>query len=175
MIEQVILGMLMESKMSGYDIKKTTEQTVGLYFTISYGSLYPALKRLVDSGMVIEEETNNSKNKKLYELTDSGRQSFLNWLREPLQANRREYLVKIFFYDYLDQESRMRNLQLYLHEQTAVLSRIEAVESIVNQELTQIPNKDDYYYRMSVMHYGLQFYRMELGWLQQLIEKRDFR
>lgn len=174
MVEQVILGMLMQGKMSGYDIKKTTEQTVGLYFTISYGSLYPALKRLVESDMVIEEETNNSKNKKLYELTEAGRQNFLSWLHEPLQSNRREYLVKIFFYDYLDQDTRVRNLQLFMHEQTAVLSRIEAVERIVAQELTQIPNKDDYYYRMSVMHYGLQFYRMELDWLKQLIEKRDF-
>ncbi|RJE88502.1 PadR family transcriptional regulator [Paenibacillus sp. 1011MAR3C5] len=174
MVEQVILGMLMQGKMSGYDIKKTTEQTVGLYFTISYGSLYPALKRLVEGGMVTEEETNNSKNKKLYELTEAGRQSFLSWLREPLQSNRREYLVKIFFYDYLEQDTRVRNLGLFMHEQTAVLSRIEAVERIVGQELTQIPNKDDYYYRMSVMHYGLQFYRMELEWLKQLIEKREF-
>lgn len=64
MIELVILGMLIEGKMSGYDIKKVTEQTVGIFYKMSYGSLYPALKRLVQSEYVTEEETNDSKNKK---------------------------------------------------------------------------------------------------------------
>lgn len=174
MVEHVILGMLMEGRMSGYDIKKTTEQTVGLYYTISYGSLYPALKRLTKDGLIAEEETGNSKNKKIYQLTDAGREQFLEWLREPLQPTRREFLVKIFFYDYLDESTRISNLQVYRGEQQAVLAKIKAVESIVSRELSAAPNKDDYYYRVSVMHYGLQYYETELRWLDQLIEKRDF-
>ncbi|MCR2807898.1 PadR family transcriptional regulator [Paenibacillus soyae] len=174
MIDYICLGMLMQGKMSGYDIKKTVEQSVGLFFTISYGSLYPALKRLVEGGMLTEEETNNSKNKKLYQLTETGRGSFLQWLGEPLQSNRREYLLKIFFYDCLDPAIRKNNLENFLFELNRNIAQIGAVQQIVSGQLAQLENKDDYYYRVSVMHYGLRFYQMEKAWLEQIIEKRDY-
>lgn len=174
MIEQVVLGMLMQGQMSGYDIKKITEQSVGIFYKMSYGSLYPALKRLVELQWVTEEETNNSKNKKLYSNTDEGRKQFLLWLREPLQSNKREYLIKIFFYDYLDEATRTLNITMYQQSIQQIIAQIEAVQSIVTQELAELDNKDDYYYRVSVMHYGLHFYNMENEWLKKIIQKGEF-
>ncbi|NIK77962.1 DNA-binding PadR family transcriptional regulator [Paenibacillus castaneae] len=174
MIEQVVLGMLIQGQMSGYDIKKITEQSVGIFYKMSYGSLYPALKRLVESQWVTEEETNNSKNKKLYSITDEGRKQFLLWLREPLQSNKREYLIKIFFYDYLDEATRTLNITMYQQSIQQIIAQIEAVQSIVTQELAELDNKDDYYYRVSVMHYGLHFYNMENEWLKKIIQKGEF-
>lgn len=174
MIEFVTLGMLMQEKMSGYDIKKITEQTVGIFYKMSYGSLYPALKRLVKSNFITEEETNDSKNKKLYSITDQGRAHFMQWLREPLHSNKKEYLIKIFFYDYLDEPTKKLNLIAYQQDVLQHIAQIKAVESIVSKELEQLENKDQYYNRVSVMHYGMHFYTMENEWLKKLIEKEEF-
>lgn len=174
MIEHVTLGMLMQGQMSGYDIKKITEQSIGIFYKMSYGSLYPALKRLVDSHWVTEEETNNSKNKKLYAITDEGRKQFLIWLREPLQANKKEYLIKIFFYDYLDEQTRKQNLTMYQQALERNIAQMEAVQSIVSKELAGLENKDDYYYRVSVMHYGLDFFKMENEWFKKISDKGAF-
>ncbi|MFF2093407.1 PadR family transcriptional regulator [Paenibacillus sp. NPDC058174] len=174
MVETVSLGILMQGKMSGYDIKKIAEQSVSLFIKMSYGSLYPALKRLVSAGHLIEEETNDSKNKKLYAITEQGRSYFMNWLREPLQANKREHLLKLFFYDYLDESTRLQNLQAFQHTLRSGIAQMEAVQGIVSKELEQIPNKDDYYYRVSVMHYGLQFFRMEHDFFSKMIEKGEW-
>jgi len=174
MIELVTLGMLMQGRMSGYDIKKITEQTIGIFYKMSYGSLYPALKRLVTEGFVTEEETNDSKNKKLYTVTDIGRQHFLEWLREPLKSNKREYMVKIFFYDYLDEETKRRNLLDYQRSIERTLDRIKAVQTVVSQELDQMDRQDQYYYRISTMHYGLKFFQMENEWMKKIINKEDF-
>lgn len=171
MINYVILGILMESPMSGYDLKKVAEQTIGMFFKMSYGSLYPTLKALTKSGEITEQETLNSKNKKIYTLTDQGKASFVNWLAEPLQSNKKEYMVKIFFYDYLDQETRHTNLRVYQAQTYKKMMEMKGLQDIVNEELASIPNKEDYYYRVSTMYYGLQFYEMELAWLNKIIEK----
>lgn len=42
MLEYIILGLLMEGPMSGYEMKKTIDSSVGLFYRASYGSLYPA-------------------------------------------------------------------------------------------------------------------------------------
>ncbi|WP_141506312.1 PadR family transcriptional regulator [Paenibacillus luteus] len=173
MIELVTLGMLMQGKMSGYDIKKITEQSVGIFYKMSYGSLYPALKRLVQSAFVTEEETNDSKNKKIYSITDRGRAHFMQWLREPLQANKREYLIKIFFYDYLDEPAKKQNLMAYQQNIARHIAQMEVVQGIVSKELEQLEDKDQYYYRVSVMHYGLDFFKMENEWLKKIIEKEE--
>lgn len=173
MIELVTLGMLMEGKMSGYDIKKLTEQSVGIFYKMSYGSLYPALKRLVQSGFVTEEETNDSKNKKIYSITDEGRSHFMQWLREPLQSNKREYLIKIFFYDYLDEAVKKQNLIAYQQSIAQHIAQMEVVQSIVSKELEQLEDKEQYYYRVSVMHYGVNFFKMENEWLKKIIDKEE--
>ncbi|HIW31677.1 MAG TPA: PadR family transcriptional regulator [Candidatus Paenibacillus intestinavium] len=170
MIEFVTLGMLMQGKMSGYDIKKITEQTVGIFYKMSYGSLYPALKRLVNSTFVTEEETNDSKNKKIYSITELGQAHFMQWLREPLHSNKREYLIKIFFYDYLDEPTRKQNLIAYQQHVAHHIAQIEAVQTIVSKELEQLEDKSQYYNRVSVMHYGLHFYNMENEWLKKIID-----
>ncbi|GKU80564.1 PadR family transcriptional regulator [Paenibacillus sp. L3-i20] len=174
MTELVILGMLIQGKMSGYDIKKITEQSVGIFYKMSYGSLYPALKRLLESGFVTEEETKDSKNKKVYSITTDGQQHFMKWLSEPLQSNKREYLIKIFFYDYLDEPTKKRNLMTYQQTIARNISQMEVVQSIVSKELEQLEDKDAYYYRVSVMHYGLHFFKMENEWLKKIIEKEEF-
>lgn len=171
MINYVILGLLMEAPMSGYDLKKVAEQTIGMFFKMSYGNLYPTLKALTKAGEITEQETQNSKNKKIYTLTDQGKTSFVKWLAEPLQSNKKEYMVKIFFYDYLDEETRHTNLRTYQTQTYRKMMEMKGLQNIVNEELASIPNKEDYYYRVSTMYYGLQFYEMELAWLNKIIEK----
>ncbi|GBF75634.1 hypothetical protein PA598K_04054 [Paenibacillus sp. 598K] len=171
MLEQVILGMLLEGKMSGYDLKKIIEQSIGIFYKVSYGNLYPALKRMTERGWIEEEETGDAKNKKLYSICPEGKAAFQDWLKEPLQANKREHLIKIFFYDYLDEATRLQQLETYQRGVQMQIAQMQAVQQIVAGELEQIDNKDDYYYRLSVMYYGIEFFKMENNWLET-IKKR---
>lgn len=54
----------MEGPMSGYDMKKTVDSSVGLFYRTSYGSLYPALKRLANKGLLSVAEAEGGRNKK---------------------------------------------------------------------------------------------------------------
>ncbi|MWV45604.1 PadR family transcriptional regulator [Paenibacillus sp. HJL G12] len=171
MLEYIILGLLMEGNMSGYDMKKTIDLSIGMFYKASFGSLYPALKRLTDKEWVsVAEEEGNSKNKKIYSLLPAGRESFILWLGEPLALSRNEFLVRVFFYDYLDDKTRHLRLTEYMHKLNQEIGRLHAVEQIVAGELAEIPDPQKHYFRVSVLSYGKHFFNMEKEYVEQLIK-----
>lgn len=52
MLELAILGLLKEQPLHGYELKKRLGDTLGLLWGVSYGSLYPALRRLERAGAI---------------------------------------------------------------------------------------------------------------------------
>lgn len=52
MLELPILGLLTEEPLHGYELKKRLDETVGVVAGVSYGSLYPALRRLERAGAI---------------------------------------------------------------------------------------------------------------------------
>src|ERR1700712_4960919 len=56
MWERAVLGLLAEQPRHGYDLKKRLSETLGPLWGISFGSLYPALRRLERSGAIEAEE-----------------------------------------------------------------------------------------------------------------------
>src|SRR5918911_477235 len=52
MLEFAILGLLQQSPMHGYELRKELAAVLGGLRSISYGSLYPALKRMQAAGLI---------------------------------------------------------------------------------------------------------------------------
>jgi DNA-binding PadR family transcriptional regulator len=51
-LELAILGLLKEQPLHGYELKKRLGETLGFLWGVSYGSLYPALRRLERAGAI---------------------------------------------------------------------------------------------------------------------------
>jgi DNA-binding PadR family transcriptional regulator len=95
-----ILGFLMESDMTGYDLKRKFQDPVGFFYRASDGSLYPALKKLARDGLVtMRAERQGRRTRKVYAITSRGRERFLAILREPAQPIYvfDEAQVKVYF------------------------------------------------------------------------------
>jgi DNA-binding PadR family transcriptional regulator len=58
MLELAILGLLHEQELHGYELKKRLNETLGPFSGASFGSLYPALRRLEAAGAVKAVEAN---------------------------------------------------------------------------------------------------------------------
>lgn len=52
MLELAVLGLLKEQPLHGYELKKRLGETLGFLWGVSYGSLYPALRRLERDGAI---------------------------------------------------------------------------------------------------------------------------
>src|ERR1700750_2145017 len=54
MLELAVLGLLAEQPRHGYELKKRLTETLGPLWGFSFGSLYPALRRLERAGAIEE-------------------------------------------------------------------------------------------------------------------------
>ena len=52
MLELAILGLLKEQPMHGYQLSRELGESLGGFWRVSYGSLYPSLRRLETEGAV---------------------------------------------------------------------------------------------------------------------------
>ena len=56
MLEFAVLGLLHEAPMHGYELRKRLTALLGTFRAFSFGSLYPALRRLQRAGLIVEAE-----------------------------------------------------------------------------------------------------------------------
>jgi len=79
----VILGALHERPRSGYDIKAFADGSTRHFWAVSYGQLYPELKRLLDAGLIeAEDQPTGSRHRTLYRLTRAGEEALADWVSD---------------------------------------------------------------------------------------------
>jgi len=95
-LNPVILGFLRLRSMTGYELKRNIEHSVGQFWTASYGGLYPALGRLAADGQIRLAADAQAK---IYDITEEGRDAFSRWLegRGSRPTIKDEFLLRLFF------------------------------------------------------------------------------
>ena len=127
---RVILGLLAWQPRTGYEIKQVTDQSTRFFWGASYGQIYPELRRLEADGLVeSREEPRGRVPRRVFSLTDAGRDALDAWLEEPDEAYevRDEGLLKLFFGDLMSAEQRLdlvRRRQAWYEESAALFRRI---------------------------------------------------
>lgn len=101
----VLLGLLNEENLTGYEIKKIVDTRLSFFWSESFGQIYPELKRLAVGGLIavceepVSAEGKNSKPSIKYQITASGRYELQEWLKTPVEKEtvRYELLLKLYF------------------------------------------------------------------------------
>jgi len=60
LLELAILGLLHESPLHGYELRKRLNATLGAFRALSFGTLYPCLRELVTRGWIAENTETTS-------------------------------------------------------------------------------------------------------------------
>ncbi len=169
--EHILLGLICLSPASGYDLKRIFATTpMGLYQPSS-GALYPALRRLelrrlVRAQAPASQEAQSARQRRVYELTPTGRAAHMGWLRtpvEPATASRDLglHLMRFVMMEHLlppdEVLAFLRNLRDALAAQTAQL------------ELYAGAGLAEGHARLALGH-GLAVHRASLGWAESAIE-----
>src|SRR5690242_14046225 len=96
----LILGLLAEQPMTGYDIRKHVKDVLSAATSTSYGTLYPMLhKMLKDGSLEVQEIPQKGRPaKKVYRITAAGQREFDIWLKRPPEGDKikREFLLKLY-------------------------------------------------------------------------------
>lgn len=154
MIEMMLLGFLMDGEKTGYEIKKYMENSTHYFFNIGFSSIYPKFKKLEKAGQVrLSQEVKNGKLNKVYALTDEGKKVFLEWLEIPpkIERIRDEALLKVFFFDHLEEEKIKTQLEVYAGE---LKERVQTLQTI--QERFAAYKIEPW--KMNTLAFGIQYY-----------------
>lgn len=126
-VKTVCLGMLTDGPASGYDLKKEFESSFAHFFAAGYGSIYPALSWLSENGLVDCEEVpqEGRPDRKVYQITDGGRQFLLKALQNPSPCHkiRSEFLATMCFAHLM----RPQDIETVLDNRLADIARYQAM------------------------------------------------
>jgi PadR family transcriptional regulator, regulatory protein AphA len=163
-----VLGVLSKAPSSGYDIRRQFTESLRYFWSESYGQIYPVLKEAVQLGYaVMQQDSTDSRNKKLYRITPAGEECFRSWLAEPVNPlnYRDELLLKVFFAKPEDQES----IRTLFEREEAEL--VQAKEAYLEQErqLKLRMEEADYPMWVLTLRYGILSTEARLQWCRESI------
>ena len=153
MFDRIVLGFLMERDMTGYDIKKTMENSTNFFFNTSYGNIYPTLKKLEKTGHLKSyEEVKKGKLNKLYSITDDGKKAFMKWLGtdSDIAMIRDEALCRVFFFSHLDDEQIRSELNSYLKRLDEEIEKLKKLRETHQCVMTD--------WKLKALDYGIDYY-----------------
>jgi DNA-binding PadR family transcriptional regulator len=167
MLELAILGLLIESPMHGYELRKRLTGLLGAFRALSYGSLYPALRRMQAEGLIAENAapagTPVRRARRVYQLTDEGRLRFGELVADTGPHNYTDdgFGVHLAFFNRTPAEARMRILE-------GRRRQVEERREGLREALARASNSFDRYTRQ-LHQLGLESSEREVKWLNELI------
>jgi PadR family transcriptional regulator, regulatory protein AphA len=167
----VILGLLSESPLTGYEIKKVIDIRFRYFWSESYGQLYPTLKELNKKGLinVLKSEGKEKRSRITYQITKEGFAVLHSWLGQPVEREsvRLEILLKMYFSHLIKPEvmiKHIRDFQSKHEEDLFILNLFE-------QELKAILDKDpNHPHVLRVIDFGQRVNQAYLDWSRETIK-----
>jgi DNA-binding PadR family transcriptional regulator len=179
MLEVAVLGLLKERPMHGYQLSRELSDAHGPFWRVSYGSLYPTLRRLEREGAIEaasegepdapgKNRQKGSRRKTVYRITEAGERMFLDLLQEAPQEGQAEdarFRVRLAFFRYLPPEARIRLME---RRRGTLEQRLAAMDDAI-----RTGTNDDY--RRAVLEHSRAVTGSDIAWLTGLIQTERSR
>ena len=172
MLEIAVLGLLNESPMHGYELRKRLATLLGTFRAFSYGSLYPTLRRLSEAGWISEEApmdattvsgARSRRGKRVYRLTADGKEHLADLLAEvgPDAFDDEGFGARLAFFAQTRSDIRLQILE-------GRRRRVEEQRDGMKSTLARTGERLDRYTR-ELHEHGLESVDREVRWLTELI------
>ena len=176
-LELAVLGLLHEHPMHGSELRTQLNIVLGWGRVLSYGSLYPALKKMLKAGWITEHTvapeagavgatgkgTGVSRRQRIvYELTPFGDERFAKLMSDagPASWEDDNFDVRFAFFGRTDREIRLRILE-------GRRARLEERLARAQQQLDLARGHNRY--TKELQRHGLESVQREVSWLSDLI------
>jgi len=167
LLEFAVLGLLHDGPLHGYELRKRLTTALGIFRALSYGSLYPALRHLVESGWIHETEEpaagSGRRPRITYELTADGKEHFQDLVAAsgPDAWDDDDFDVRFAFFSRTEAQVRLRILE-------GRRSRLE--ERLANVRDASARNRERMdSYTLALQQHGEERAEREVRWLEELI------
>jgi len=177
LLELAILGLLHESPLHGYELRKRLNASLGAFRALSYGTLYPCLRELVDRGWIAENSAATSQPGALtdaagagsrrarivYELTADGKGQFQSMLAQTGPAAWEDDTFNVHFAFFARTEADVR-LRILEGRRSRLEERLDSFRSAAAQRRERLD-----LYTAELQRHGLESAEREIRWVSELI------
>jgi DNA-binding PadR family transcriptional regulator len=166
-LELAVLGLLHESPMHGYELRKRVNAQFGWGRVLSFGSLYPCLKTMLRKGLITAESTatdTSRRQKIVYTITAEGKDHFAEAMHDagPSAWEDDTFGVRFSFFSRTDPATRLRILEGRRARMEERLANVRAAMSRTAERVDQ--------YTLELQRHGLESAEREVRWLNELID-----
>lgn len=168
LLEFAVLGLLHEGPMHGYELRKRLNVALGAFRALSYGSLYPCLRLLVEQGLIAQSKEApalvTKRARISYELTAEGKERFQDLVgrADPAAWEDDTFDVHFAFFARTETQVRLRILE-------GRRSRLE--ERLANIRSASVKNRERMdAYTAALQRHGEESAEREVRWLSELID-----
>jgi DNA-binding PadR family transcriptional regulator len=174
-LELAVLGLLHETPMHGYELRKRLNSVLGAFRAFSYGSLYPCLKELLRQGLIAEDTQPGTakpgtakplagrKSKIVYRLTADGKERLEDLLGQagPAAWEDDGFGVHFAFFGLTQADIRLRILE---GRRSRLEERLDSVRGAMSRTRERLDR-----YTLELQQHGLESVEREVRWLNELI------
>ncbi|MCV2392862.1 helix-turn-helix transcriptional regulator [Actinotalea sp. M2MS4P-6] len=172
-LELAILGLLHDTPMHGYELRKRLNLMLGSFRALSYGSLYPALRTLSDGGLIVSLGSDappphalaGKRARNVYELTADGKERLAEALTTsgPAAWDDENFDVRFALFAQTDVETRLRILE---GRRTRLAERLDQLRTSAARTRERVDE-----YTLELQRHGLEQVEREVAWLDGLIDR----
>lgn len=172
-IRLVLLGVLCEKPMHGYEIKHIIEEHMGDWTDIKFGSIYFALSKLAEEHSVeISEEgrEGNRPSRTVYRITERGKREYIRLLRELWVSKDRTlypFDIALFFINSLPKEEVAGYLEVQIKNTDESIAYLKQHAAQMSDN-PHIPAQ-----ARAIVSHTLRHLEAERNWLTEVQEQLD--
>jgi DNA-binding PadR family transcriptional regulator len=179
MLEYGILGFLKMKPLTGYELKKLFDTSVGYFWWAEQSQIYITLKKMAKEGLVeiIRTEPSRVLDKKIYALTPAGTEMLQAWLESDIVDSniKSAPALKCFFLGEGDPQKGIEVINNYIENQKKVLNLYENLEQKNGGEYRRFLNLDEdskeYRINAFAVRWGIKRTEAQIEYLMEFKEE----
>ncbi|MGL5857263.1 MAG: PadR family transcriptional regulator [Angustibacter sp.] len=165
-LDLAVLGLLHDSPLHGYELRKRLSTVLGPFRVLSYGTLYPCLKQLSAQCWIAETTSTRGAGRRariVYELTAAGKEHFEQLVGDsgPASWDDESFGVRLAFFSRTTSDVRLRILE---GRRSRLEERLAAVSAAIGRSRERADQ-----YTTELHRHGLESVQREVRWLNELI------
>jgi DNA-binding PadR family transcriptional regulator len=177
-LKYAILSLLAHDPLTGYELMKLFDGSVGYFWHATHPQIYKELARLESDGQIVHRsvEQRGRPTKKIYSLSDTGQRDLMAWLKIPAAAQRvkDEMMLKTFCCGLLDSAEALELLDRHRELHEGRLQRYQELERFLGSGLNVMSRERVGPY-LTLLR-GIRYERDYISWCddaRDLVERAD--
>jgi len=165
-----LMGLLSQKPMTGYDLDKEFNASLGYFWPAQYSQIYAELDKMEKKGWLASQRVvqEDKPNKRVYTMTAEGKVEFMDWLSTPEADMKNSFSIKSAFL-----------IRLFFANNTGkgqVLDMLRTFQEVCNSRRVEydkakesiIEDGDNDYVKLTVL-YGEMMNQTRLAWAEKAI------